>query len=428
MLDMGFIHDIKKVLALLPRDRQSLLFSATFSPDIRALAERLLQLAAVGGRGAAQRRRGAGDARSSTPWTSSQKRALLSHLVRSRRIHQALVFTRTKHGANRLAEQLQRDGIEAMAIHGNKSQGARVRALVRVQGRRHPGAGGHGHRGPRHRHRPAAARRELRAAQRARGLRPPHRADGTRGRRRHGRLARLRGRGAVPAGHREAAQGADRARGRGRVRARPGSRRPGGRGRGRRGPRDARVPDPGPWWPRRCAAHGCRASGAVPWWLAAPAAARPAGSSLGAGPASGGARVAGGPAPRPRARAPASGRSGWCPASAGSRRLPRAARGRREAATGRAARPRASGWVSVRPDPRARPRAAACHVPPSRRRSHPRVVRVPPLPVRPEPGRRASVRRRAPRSGDPGGPAGRAHHARSDRGAAPIGRAPGLIA
>jgi ATP-dependent RNA helicase RhlE len=128
MLDMGFIHDIRKILALLPRERQSLLFSATFSPDIRALAERLLrQPASVD----VAPRNSAAELVTQVvhPVDKARKRALLSHLVRTRRIDQALVFTRTKHGANRLAEQLQKDGIGAMAIHGNKSQGARVRAL-----------------------------------------------------------------------------------------------------------------------------------------------------------------------------------------------------------------------------------------------------------------------------------------------------------
>ncbi|CAN5517834.1 DEAD/DEAH box helicase [soil metagenome] len=128
MLDMGFIHDIRRILALLPERRQNLLFSATFSTEIRRLAEGLLddpasvQVAA----------------RNTPPELVTQlvhpvdrerKRELLSQLVRSRRVDQALVFTRTKHGANRLAQQLERDGIAATAIHGNKSQPQRVRAL-----------------------------------------------------------------------------------------------------------------------------------------------------------------------------------------------------------------------------------------------------------------------------------------------------------
>jgi ATP-dependent RNA helicase RhlE len=129
MLDMGFIRDIRRILAKLPANRQNLLFSATFSNDIRRLADGLLdrpaqvQIAA----------------RNTPPELVEQvihpvdrerKRELLSQLVRSRNIDQALVFTRTKHGANRLAEQLQRDGIAVAAIHGNKSQPQRTRALA----------------------------------------------------------------------------------------------------------------------------------------------------------------------------------------------------------------------------------------------------------------------------------------------------------
>jgi len=129
MLDMGFIRDIRQVLALLPDRRQNLLFSATFSHEIRSLAEGLLDRPA---------------SVQVTPENTAvalveqvvhrvdreRKRELLTHLVRTREIDQALVFTRTKHGANRLAEQLTRDGIAAAAIHGNKSQSQRVRALT----------------------------------------------------------------------------------------------------------------------------------------------------------------------------------------------------------------------------------------------------------------------------------------------------------
>ena len=129
MLDMGFIRDIRKVLAVLPPRRQNLLFSATFSDEIRRLADGLLtEPASV----------------QVTPRNTptelvthvvhmvdrERKRELLSHLITSGRIDQALVFTRTKHGANRLALQLGHDGISATAIHGNKSQPQRVRALA----------------------------------------------------------------------------------------------------------------------------------------------------------------------------------------------------------------------------------------------------------------------------------------------------------
>ncbi|MGW8269630.1 MAG: DEAD/DEAH box helicase, partial [Burkholderiales bacterium] len=129
MLDMGFIHDIRKVLAVLPRKRQNLLFSATFSDEIRTLAGRLLDNPAqvqVAPRNAES----ALVAQRIHPVDSSRKRALLAHLVGTGDWRQVLVFTRTKHGANRLAEQLCKDGIEASAIHGNKSQGARTRALA----------------------------------------------------------------------------------------------------------------------------------------------------------------------------------------------------------------------------------------------------------------------------------------------------------
>ena len=129
MLDMGFIRDIRKILELLPPRRQNLLFSATFSDDVRAMATGLLHDPA----------RVQVTPRNSTtelieqvviPVDRERKRELLSYLVSSGRIDQALVFTRTKHGANRLAEQLGKDGINAAAIHGNKSQGQRVRALT----------------------------------------------------------------------------------------------------------------------------------------------------------------------------------------------------------------------------------------------------------------------------------------------------------
>jgi ATP-dependent RNA helicase RhlE len=128
MLDMGFIRDIRKVIALLPVDRQTLLFSATFSDEIRQLAGGILRNPATV---QVTPRNTATELVTQVvfPVDRERKRELLSHLIRSGRIEQALVFTRTKHGANRLAEQLGRDGIRAAAIHGNKSQGQRVRAL-----------------------------------------------------------------------------------------------------------------------------------------------------------------------------------------------------------------------------------------------------------------------------------------------------------
>lgn len=128
MLDMGFIHDIRKVLAKLPLRRQNLLFSATFSDEIKALAEKLLdrpKLVEV-----ARRNTASEQVDQQVHFVDKKrKRELLSHLISRDNWQQVLVFTRTKHGANHLAELLNRDGITAAAIHGNKSQGARTRAL-----------------------------------------------------------------------------------------------------------------------------------------------------------------------------------------------------------------------------------------------------------------------------------------------------------
>ncbi|MDY0012949.1 MAG: DEAD/DEAH box helicase [Rhodocyclaceae bacterium] len=128
MLDMGFIRDIKKVLALLPKQRQNLLFSATFSDEIRELANGLLHNP---GCVEVARRNTASELVEQAVYLVGQKvkREFLAHLIRERQWFQALVFTRTKHGANRLAEYLAKQGIEASAIHGNKSQSARTRAL-----------------------------------------------------------------------------------------------------------------------------------------------------------------------------------------------------------------------------------------------------------------------------------------------------------
>jgi len=128
MLDMGFIRDIRRIIELLPHERQNLMFSATFSNDIRSLANGILRNPAT----VQVTPRNTPTALVTQivhPVDRERKRELLSHLIRTGRIEQALVFTRTKHGANRLAEQVARDGIRATAIHGNKSQGQRVRAL-----------------------------------------------------------------------------------------------------------------------------------------------------------------------------------------------------------------------------------------------------------------------------------------------------------
>jgi ATP-dependent RNA helicase RhlE len=132
MLDMGFIRDIKKILALLPKARQNLLFSATFSDEIKALADGLLNNP---GFVEVARRNTASELVEQTVHMISQsfKRELVSHLVKHNNWQQVLIFTRTKHGANRLAEKLVKDGIEAAAIHGNKSQGARTKALAQFK-------------------------------------------------------------------------------------------------------------------------------------------------------------------------------------------------------------------------------------------------------------------------------------------------------
>jgi ATP-dependent RNA helicase RhlE len=133
MLDMGFIHDIRRVLRLLPERRQNLLFSATYSDDIRRLAEGLLdrpKLVEVARRNTAVE----AVVQSAHPVDKGRKRDLLAHLIHLGGWEQVLVFTRTKHGANKLAEHLIREGISAAAIHGNKSQSARTRALDDFKG------------------------------------------------------------------------------------------------------------------------------------------------------------------------------------------------------------------------------------------------------------------------------------------------------
>ncbi|GAB3240402.1 DEAD/DEAH box helicase [Pseudaeromonas pectinilytica] len=129
MLDMGFIHDIRRILKLLPQKRQNLMFSATFADEIRELATGMLNnplLVEVAPRNSTAER----IEQLVHPVDKANKPALLSHLVSSHNWEQVLVFTRTKHIANRLAERLERDGISAAAIHGNKSQGARTKALA----------------------------------------------------------------------------------------------------------------------------------------------------------------------------------------------------------------------------------------------------------------------------------------------------------
>ena len=129
MLDMGFIHDIKKILALLPKKRQNMLFSATFSNEIKRLADGLLDKPVLI---EAARRNTASEQVEQTvhPVDKKRKPALLTHLISENDWRQVLVFTRTKHGANRLSTHLEKAGISSAAIHGNKSQNARTKALA----------------------------------------------------------------------------------------------------------------------------------------------------------------------------------------------------------------------------------------------------------------------------------------------------------
>jgi ATP-dependent RNA helicase RhlE len=129
MLDMGFLPDIRRVLAILPPKKQSLLFSATFSDEIKALADRLLDKPALI---EVARRNAPAElvAQRIHPVSRDRKKDLLAHLILQGDWHQVLVFTRTKHMANRLTEYLNKGDISAMAIHGNKSQGARTKALA----------------------------------------------------------------------------------------------------------------------------------------------------------------------------------------------------------------------------------------------------------------------------------------------------------
>ncbi|MEJ7687583.1 MAG: DEAD/DEAH box helicase, partial [Variovorax sp.] len=129
MLDMGFIHDVKKILALVPKDKQSLLFSATFSDEIRDLAATLLknpQSIQVTPRNTTVQR----ISQVIHPVGRGKKKALLAHVINEHNWSQVLVFTRTKFGANSVAEFLTKNGIQAMALHGNKSQSARTQALA----------------------------------------------------------------------------------------------------------------------------------------------------------------------------------------------------------------------------------------------------------------------------------------------------------
>lgn len=129
MLDMGFIRDIRKIISILPKQRQNLMFSATYSTDIKALADSMLK-SPVTVEVAQRNSTAEGIKHFVHPVDKTAKAKLLSYLIGSRNLKQVLVFTRTKHGADRLAKHLAQDGLSSVAIHGNKTQGARTRALA----------------------------------------------------------------------------------------------------------------------------------------------------------------------------------------------------------------------------------------------------------------------------------------------------------
>ena len=128
MLDMGFVNDIKKVIAVLPKERQTLLFSATYSDEIKKLSEKFLRSPSL--IEVARRNTSSEIVKQAVYHVDKErKRELLTHLINEGKWQQVLVFTRTKHGANRLSEQLEKDGVSSAVIHGNKSQNARTKAL-----------------------------------------------------------------------------------------------------------------------------------------------------------------------------------------------------------------------------------------------------------------------------------------------------------
>ncbi len=203
MLDLGFIVPIRRIAATLPARRQSLFFSATMPREIASLAGALLHepvhVAVAPVATTAER-----VDQSVIFVEASNKRVLLAQILRRTEMERTLVFTRTKHGADRVVQHLEAVGIPARAIHGNKSQGQRERALAAFKDGTAPGAGRHRHRGARHRRGRRQPRRELRPAQHPRELRPPHRPH--RARRAHRRrhlVLRQHGAG-LPARHREA--------------------------------------------------------------------------------------------------------------------------------------------------------------------------------------------------------------------------------
>ena len=183
MLDIGFIHAIRRMMGHVPAKRQSLFFSATLPKDIAALAAELLQ-----GPGQGQRRAGGHDGRAGRaaggPCRPSRQEGRAGQAPGRACGDPGIVFTRTKHRADQVTRHLQAAGIGAAAIHGNKSQNNRERALGGFKDGTHQGAGGDRHRRARHRRRRGQPRGQFRPAGRARDLRPPHRPHRPRRRRR----------------------------------------------------------------------------------------------------------------------------------------------------------------------------------------------------------------------------------------------------
>ena len=201
MLDMGFLPDIRRILRYVPAKRQTLFFSATMPPPIAALTREMLRNPAT-----IQRERQAAPASGITqavyPVSQALKPLLLVALLQRGDVKQALVFTRTKHRANRLAEHLVKAGVRAERIHGNRSQAQRTAALDGFKSGHVSRAGRDRHRGARDRRQRARPRRQLRRAARARRLHPPRRPDGTRRGDRRRVHVRVAGRGREPARHR----------------------------------------------------------------------------------------------------------------------------------------------------------------------------------------------------------------------------------
>ncbi len=175
MLDIGFLPDLQRILSYLPKQRQTLLFSATFSPEIRRLAESYLQDPRDWSRSRARtppRPTSSSTSTASRPTTSG---APCCSLLKERGITQALVFVNSKLGCARLARSFERDGLRTNALHGDKSQDERLKALEAFKKRRGRRPRRHRRRRARPRHRRPAGRLQLRRAVQRRGLRPPHR-------------------------------------------------------------------------------------------------------------------------------------------------------------------------------------------------------------------------------------------------------------